>query len=298
MSLNDISSDMGGDSSPSNTATSLPVAQVKTEAQYLEALRAMQSNFVFLFGDSQSGKTAICTSLIYHLMTNPDVGMLEERSMQGHTGQAFLRDSIGAISSKRFLPRSPLDTVTLSGGRFTPKDTKFSSVPLTFMEMSGERQRGLVAPTGSPGFPTNIDIFFQDPQLNLVFVVVVNHEDVTHEKDLLVADFLDFIRSKDKRFKKSRVLLIVSKWDTYTGDHSVTQLVKNMMPLSYAALADSKNAITTYTVGKVTTVGGQPYIADLNIESPRKLMGWLYQDIKGQDLFKENFWKRISNLIH
>ena len=282
---------------PKPEALPPPPLPNKTEAQYLEELRVLQTNFLFLYGDTQAGKSAICASLIYYLMTHPDVGIFTNRVQQSGPGQDFIRRSIGKISEKRFLERTPKETVSLAGGRFEPRNPRFISIPITFMEMAGEELRSLVAPNGSGGFPQHIDVYLNDKDLNLIFVLVVRHNTVSHEKDLMLADFIDYLRSKDERFTRSNVLLLISQWDSYVGDKSIEGFVKSFLPLTYAALSYRESAISTYSVGEVSVVDKLPFIARLDEESPARLIRWIYRTVTGSDLMAESIFRRLLNLV-
>jgi hypothetical protein len=299
--MNNIPSSFGKDDrgdrkeSPSPPPT---IGPQKTEAQHLEELRVLQTNFLFLYGDTQAGKSAICSSLIYYLMTHPNIGKFTDRIQQSEAGQDFIRRSIGKISQKRFLERTAIESVSLSGGRFEPKNRKFNSIPITFMEMAGEELRNLVAPRGTTEFPQHIDVYLNDKDLNLTFILVVRHDTVSHEKDLMMADFIDYLRSKDKRFEKSNILLLVSQWDSYKGDKSIERFVETFLPLTHAALSHRESAISTYTVGDVTTVDGEPYIARLDSESPTRLIRWIYKTITGTDMMRQSLLARLLQLIN
>lgn len=269
----------------------------KTEAQYLEELRVLQTNFLFLFGDSQSGKSAICASLIYYMMTHPDIGKFTDRGQQSDTGQDFIRRAIGKISQKRFLERTLGETVSLAGGRFEPHNQRFSSIPITFMEMAGEELRDLVAPKGVQSFPQHIDVYLNEKDLNLIFILVIRHNTVSHEKDLMLADFIDYLRKKDERFANSNILLLVSQWDSYTGDKTTEEFVKAFLPLTYAALSHRDSAITTYSVGDVSVVDGEPYISRLDSESPARLIRWIYRSVTSTDLMQVSLVRRFLRLI-
>ena len=269
----------------------------KTEAQFLEELRVLQTNFLFLFGDSQSGKSAICASLIYYMMTHPDIGKFTDRVQHSDSGPDFIRRAIGKISQKRFLERTPGETVTLAGGRFEPTDKRFPSTPITFREMAGEELRNLVAPTGVQSFPQHIDVFLNEKDLNLLFVLVIRHSTVSHEKDLMLVDFIDYLRRKDARFVTSNILLLISQWDTYSGDMTTEEFVKTFLPLTYAALSHRDSAITTYSVGEVSVVDGEPYISKLDSESPARLIRWIYKSVTGDDLMRPSMFARFLRLI-
>jgi hypothetical protein len=274
-----------------------PLMPRKTDAQYLEELRALQTNFLFLYGDTQAGKSAICASLIYYLMTNPDVGKFTERGQASESGQDFIRRSISKVSQKRFLERTPKETVSLAGGRFEPQKKRFRPIPLTFMEMAGEDLRTLVAPTEANGFPQHIDVYLNDSQLNLIFVLVVRHDTVSHEKDLMMADFIDYLRSKDESFTNAKILLLVSQWDSYKGDKQIREFVREFLPLTYAALSYRESAISAYSVGNVSMVDSEPFIKRLDKESPARLIRWIYKTVTGLDFMRESKIDRLVKLF-
>jgi hypothetical protein len=269
----------------------------KSEAEILEDLRLMQTNFLFIYGDHQAGKSAICASLIYHLMTSHDLGSFDGRSHHGPGSNVFINRAVESIRSKRFLVRTPLETVTLAGGRFTPKNRQFRAIPITFMEMAGEDLMQLVAPPGAGRFPKEIDLYLKDKSLNIFFVLVIRHQDAIASKDLNLSNFIDYLREKDSRFKNSRILLLVSQWDSYRRGRDVKTFVEEFLPVTAAALHHSRNAIATYSVGEITSVEDAPYIASLNNNSPRILMRWLYRTITGTDLLRESIFKRFLNII-
>lgn len=271
------------------------IKEQKTEETFLEELRLMQTKFLFLYGDHKAGKSAICSTLIYSMMTNPDVGSLIERGKQDAAGQTFVDKSIAKIRTKRFLPRTDQDSVTLAGGKFKPKNDHFSPIHITFMEMAGEELKNLVAPKGTAGFPKHIDLFLNDKQLDLVFMLVIRHDTTSAEKDLMLSNFIDYLRTKDDRFQKSKILMMMSQWDNYKGDLNVEDFVQEFLPLTYACLASSSNSIMAYSVGEVTTVDNEPYISKLNTENPIKLIRWIYQTITGNDFMRQSLWKRIFN---
>jgi hypothetical protein len=230
-------------------------------------------------------------------MTHPGVGTFSDRLQQAQQGQEFVKKAISKVSRKRFIERTEKESVTLAGGRFVPANKRFKSIPITFMEMAGEDLRHLVAPQGAPNFPQHVELFLNDKELKLTFVLVVRHDTVSHEKDLLLADFIDYIRSKDERFRSANILLLVSQWDSYNGDLNVSQFVATYLQLTYAALTGNSNSIASYSVGNVTHVDGAPYISKLDEQSPEKLIRWLYKNITGQDFLKPGFAKRIIDLI-
>lgn len=280
----------------SSSVKELP-SKAKTEAEFLEDLRRLQTNLLFLYGDHQAGKSAICSSLIYYLMTHPVIGKFTDRVQQSEHGQDFIRRSIGKISEKRFLERTPLESVSLAGGRFEPANSAYKSIPITFMEMAGEDLRSLVAPRGSSTFPNHVEVFLNDKELELTFILVVRHNTVSHERDLMLADFIDYLRSKDERFVRSKILLLVSQWDSYKGDKSINGFVKSYLPLTFSALTGRGSSIATYSVGDVSVVDGAPYISRLDEQSPEKLIRWIYSNISGRDFLARTAMQRFVSLL-
>jgi hypothetical protein len=269
----------------------------RSEAQFLEELRVMQTNFLFMYGDHQAGKSAICASLIYYLMTHPESARFTDRVQQYDAGRAFIRSAVGKIAEKRFLARTPVDSVSLASGRLEPTNKKFASIPITFMEMAGEDLRRLVAPRGANSFPQHVDVFLSDKALSLVFILVVKHSTISHEKDLMLADFIDYLRSKDARFTNSRILLLVSQWDSYRGDRSVEEFAADYLPLTYASLTGRASAIAAYSVGDVATVDSQPYITRLDSQSPERLVRWIYRTVAGKDFHQRSWGQRLLDLL-
>jgi hypothetical protein len=285
------------DQSEKKESPSPPPQSNETEAQYLEKLRVLQTNFLFLYGDAEAGKSAICSSLIYYLMTHPDVGKFTDRGQQSEGGQDFIRRSVDEIGQRRFLGRTSKETVSLAGGRFAPQKKGFSPIPLTFMEMAGEELRTLVAPRGTDGFPKHIDVYLNDKSLKLIFVLVVRHDTVSHEKDMMMANFIDYLRSKDESFASAKILLLVSQWDSYRGDKSIGAFVREFLPLTHAALSYRESAISAYSVGDISTVDSRPYITRLNEESPARLIRWIYKTVTGSDFMRESWSDRLAKLF-
>jgi hypothetical protein len=276
-----------------NSSGSGFIQRVKTEAEVLEELRLLQTNFIFIYGDAQAGKSAVCASLLHYIMTHGDVGSFEGRGQGDADSRDFIREAVRSMRKGRFLPRTGHDSVTLAGGLFQPVRKGFPSLPITFMEMAGEECRNLIAPADGKPFPKHIDLYLNDESLRVFFVIVVSHDSVNGEKDILLSEFVDFLRSKDPRFSGSRVLLLISKWDGYKGERSVGELVQKFLPLTYSALCKNDNAIMAYKVGKVKEVDGAPYIESFDDESPRKTLRWLYSTITGKDFMKETAWVRF-----
>ncbi|RZJ99418.1 MAG: hypothetical protein EOO43_26345, partial [Flavobacterium sp.] len=77
--------------------SSISSEKKKTEAEMLEELRMMQTKFVFLYGDAQAGKSAVCASMIHYIMTNADIGFFEDRGLGNNEGKNFIRDAVRAM---------------------------------------------------------------------------------------------------------------------------------------------------------------------------------------------------------
>lgn len=284
-------------------ASKMDRAEVKERAEQkqLEDLRLLNTNFVFMFGDAASGKSAIFSSLMYYMSATPTIGTISNLGLGSPERKNFTQQAIRYMAQKQFLPATRTNYVNLAGGVFKPaanphvKD-HLKSVSLTFMEMSGEDLSSIVIDDDERNFPKHIDLYLGDPELKLTFVLVVSHDTIKHDKDLLFSEFIHFVRDRDDRFKETGFLLLISKWDIYKNDLSEQEFIQKHMPLTYAQLSVNSSAMASYSVGKTATnTDDERFIVTLDEKSPRRVLRWLYKTITGVDFLQpappESRWK-------
>jgi hypothetical protein len=262
-----------------NTLETVPKVSEQEQIRYL---RSKATNFVFLFGKPAIGKTAITASLIHYLNTECPHGNLEKR---GNFKGQRVWDSIQlAIAEHRFPDRTGAGNVFEIESVFVPtKSRRFlSRLSLTFLDMGGE-SLWEVSSRQSGKLPAHIDIYFKAGSLSLTFILVTSPEEARAD-DQLMLNFLDYIGQKSSHFREAKALLLVAKWDTYTGGASVDEFLRFHMPSTYRRLTSSSNGYGPFSLGSIDEVDGQPYIQEYDSRPAKAVFQWLYRTLTGKQL--------------
>jgi hypothetical protein len=275
-----------------------------------KSLQDRKTTFVFLFGRPGSGKTAIISSLCHFMGTHPS-GALEVRNKNNREGMFFLKEIFRKGREGLFLERTARNKITEIDLRYTPKKPK-KSMNLTFLEMSGEDlnkvelKRNRVNGEAQGGLlPDNIDIYLKCPRVKMVFLLVTEQSRV-REDDVLMFEFLDYLRKKQKNFRKPKVLLLVSKWDQYGGKYKkdIGAFVSNHMKLTNNLLTQIDGTIAYYTVGDVVEVqheqATESMISQFDARQADVVKRWLYQAVTNRTIPKngDSWWSRLSNALN
>lgn len=272
--------------------------------------RSQETTFVFFIGTPDSGKTAIISSLIYHMGDRID-GNYRAMNFGGDNHQSIeIQEKIrDIIRDRRFPDRTSVGDLNNIDVLFKPSATQ-PEMRVTFIDMSGERQKSLLDKTAKGQDKFAVEAFFK-ARANMMFVLVTSHDSKRHlakDKTTRVGDdvwlekFIVYLENAD--YDTSKLLLLVSQWDTYTGTYSPAQFVFENLPTTSAKLmsiAKTKNMInnfSSYSVGEVDQeVDNQPYIKKIDDEHPRKVLSWVYENATGVELYKISFWQKILNLF-
>jgi len=275
-----------------------------------KALRERKTNFVFLFGRPGSGKTAIISSLCHYLSTNPS-GALELRNSDNKEGMFFLKEIFRKGKAGHFLDRTARNKITEIDLMYTPRKPK-KPMNLTFLEMSGEdltkvelRKDDYSGATSGGILPDNIDVYLKCPKIKMIFLLVTEWKKAETD-DILMFEFLDYVRKKQKAFRKPQVLLLVSKWDTYDGIHynNIDAFVRENMKLTYNLLTQIEGSISYFTVGNVVEMENddtrEPLIADMDPTQSDVVKRWIYQSVTGKTIPRagDNWINRFWNALN
>jgi ABC-type cobalamin/Fe3+-siderophores transport system ATPase subunit len=275
-----------------------------------KSLQDRKTTFVFLFGRPGSGKTAIISSLCHFMGTHPS-GVLEVRNKRNREGMFFLKEIFRKGREGLFLERTARNKITEIDLRYTPKKPK-KSMNLTFLEMSGEDlnkvelKRNRMNGEAQGGLlPDNIDIYLKCPRVKMVFLLVTEQSRV-REDDVLMFEFLDYLRKKQKNFRKPKVLLLVSKWDQYGGKYKkdIGAFVSNHMKLTNNLLTQIEGTIAYYTVGDVVEVqheqATESMISQFDARQADVVKRWLYQAITNRIIPRQgdSWWSRLTNALN
>lgn len=260
-----------------------PVMELCTE------LKEKNTNYIFLFGEVAAGKTAVISSLIYHLDTNAKEGALYpvDHSFRKAEFHNHIRNK---FSKGVFLDRSKIDILDVG---FSFKQASRSDIRLTFLEMSGENfseiERG-----PSRVYRDEVEKYLRCPGINVIFFLVVDWN-TAKKQDLYISNFLEYIETESpKEDRKQSFLLLLSKWETYKGRYKedVAEFVKENMPHAFSKLSYVKATITSYSVGTVW----KEELTSINKYYPEKVKEWLFSEIAPRST-SNPFWKTVRDIF-
>ncbi|MCC6727406.1 MAG: hypothetical protein IT258_23080, partial [Saprospiraceae bacterium] len=129
--------------------------------------------------------------------------------------------------------------------------------------------------------PANVDVFLRCPGLDMIFVLVVGHDEAGDWDNLMVS-FLDYIGKVRENYKNPKVLLLASKWDTYSGKYKddVVAFIKQNMPATHGRINAINGVVDYYTVGEVQ----KGEIVEFDPERAHSVKKWLYHAVTGYSL--------------
>ena len=273
------------------------------EARQIRFLQSVkkQTNFVFLFGAAQRGKTVITSSIVNFLSSVEAKGKLSPFKL---THDATIDEGRVLLDRMRRLHREqrfPERTVLVGNNnepiyvniKFTPnRELDSDSLSMTFLEMPGDVLAKVDSPTGIGGLPASINAFMQVEDLQPAFVLITSPE-TAFDDDQKMVSFIDYITDLDPRFDASRFLLLITKWDLYQGALPIDEFVAQTMTGTYAKLYSPKHSIAAFSIGSVTKVDGKDFLKKYNSEYPKRVVNWLYQEFTGKPLYRRGTLQKI-----
>lgn len=282
---------------PQNIMNKSKASGMTLREQYDE-LRDRDTTFVFLFGPAQSGKTAITSTMAYHMGTDEE-GALKTRDGTNVEGNSMLNDIFREIRRGTFLDRTDKASVFQIDLEYTPL-SKNKAMKFTFLEMSGEHFNeidSMLSSRKKVELKEQIDIFLKAPDLDVIFILVVGCDEAS-EWDRTMVAFLTYIGERRENHRKPKVLLLVSKWDQcparYKEKNDIEGFVSDKMNLTYSRLNEMGGVIDFYTVGEVQ----KNEIVKFNPIRASAVKRWMYYSITGERLpGGVSWWDRLLALF-
>jgi len=260
-------------------------------------IKNKDSNYVFFFGVSSSGKTVILSAILYYLRTR--AGALEPKLGTENTKSAkvLLHDLTEKIKLGIFPDRTTRDQVTRLDFEFIPnnRSKKVTPINLTFLEIAGGNHQDI---SKGNGYHSSIDDFIKaDIPLN---IIIVTSYDKAERDDTLIQEFFNELIYKGKKLKFVNVILVISKWDKSGRSEVLKEIelenfIERYLPMTNQHLDSYGLSKTYFTIGKVINTQNEEKIQELNLESAELLSNWLYESIVGVPLdYRGTFWERIK----
>lgn len=280
------------DSNEDSHRTSVPISKTVTNQ-----IKNRDSNFVFFFGNPQSGKSVILSSILYHLSSQAGVLRPIIGTPNLHEVQTILYDFYENIR-QGFLPeRTTVGKVLEIDLVFEPnnKSKKVPPINLTFLETSGEDLRAI---RRGGNFQSHISKYLSS-NVPLTFIVVTSY-DTADQDDTLINEFLDELERKEKNLRPVNIILVISKWDLsgrmdVDSPEELDNFIVNNLRRTSQRFDANELSKTFYTIGNVESRDGKQKITLLNLDTAAVLSNWLYESITGYPLnYEGTFWERIK----
>jgi hypothetical protein len=265
-----------------------PPPSSDSRAELVRLLEASEDkNFVFLFGSPAAGKTAVLGSVI-QAMQRPEV---QGRLFVHGAGDGYFKHGLALWDQiRRAFEQKQFPTRTKAGGtiqlhaQFKPSSTA-NPLDLIFLEMAGEDlKRVMITDQGGRSLPFHVGQFLRIPQLKIAFLVTTPWQDAAKD-DAMIDDFLSYVNETAPHLIENRIILLVTKWDTHPNATtlSIDEFVRQKMPRTYNKIAEKRNIIQPFSVGKIVPFeGGEgDIIASFDYPASQRLFARIYETFTG-----------------
>lgn len=260
-------------------------------------IKNADSNFVFFFGTSESGKSVILSSMLYYLSSRAGVLRPKLDSPNTREAQVLLSDFFENIRQGILPNRTTRDQVTRLDLVFEPnnKSKKVQPINLTFLETSGENHNEI---RRGGSYHSSIDAYL-NAEIPLTFIIVTSFESA-HKEDTIINEFFDELVRKNRNARSVNVILVVSKWDKsgssfVSNEEELESFINERLSRTSQRLNTYGYAKTYYTIGSIQGTKGNERITMLNLSTAEILSKWLYESITNYPLdYEGTFWERIK----
>lgn len=280
------------DNKENNNSDFVPIANNNSSE-----IKNTDSNFVFFFGVSASGKSVILSSILYYLSSKAGVLRPKLGTPNTKEAQVLLTDFFENLRQGILPDRTTRDQVTRLDLIFEPnnKSKKVTPINLTFLETAGGNHQDI---TRGGTYHSSIEAYL-NVNIPLNFIVVTSY-DTAHRDDTLINEFLDELERKGKNLKSINVILVISKWDKsgrmdVSSEEELESFIIERLPRTNNRMNSYELNKTYFTIGNVEKNGTSEKITLLNLASAEVLSNWLYESIVGYPLdYEGTFWERIK----
>ncbi|TCC86500.1 hypothetical protein EZ428_23850 [Pedobacter frigiditerrae] len=271
---------------------SIPLVKTATNE-----IKNRDSNFVFFFGNPQSGKSVILSSMLYHLSSQAGVLRPKIGTPNSHEAQTLLYDFYENIRQGILPERTTVGKVLELDLVFEPnnKSKKVMPINLTFLEASGEDLRAIKR---GGNFNSHISKYLSS-NVPLTFIIVTSY-DTADKDDALINEFLDELERKGKNLRPINLILVISKWDKsgrmeVESEEELDNFINDNLRRTSQRINAYELSKTFYTIGNVETAGGSQRVTLLSLDTAGILSNWLYNSITGFDInYEGTFLERLK----
>jgi hypothetical protein len=264
----------------------------------ISELIGKDSNFVFFFGTSGSGKSVILASLLYYMRTKLGVFRPKEGTPNTREAEILLENFFEELRQGKLPNRTTKDQVTRFDLVFDPNNEskKIQQINLTFLETAGGNHTEIKA----GGKYHNCIQLYLNATIPLYFIIVAGY-DTAREDDFLITRFFDTLENYRKNLRSVNAILVVSKWDKsgnkmVNNSEELNRFVDRNLPMTSALLDRYKLSKTYFTIGSLENdTKGIERLKTFNTYTPKLLSNWLYKSITGYPIdYEGTFWEKFK----
>lgn len=260
-------------------------------------IKNKDSNFVFFFGVSASGKSVILSSMLYYLSSQAGVLRPKIGTENTKNAQVLLADFFENIRKGVLPDRTTRDRVTRLDLVFEPnnRSKKVTPINLTFLETAGGNHQDI---TRGGTYHSSIEAYL-NANIPLNFIIVASY-DTAHNDDTLINEFFHELERKGKNLKSVNIILVISKWDKsgrtdVSSEEELENFINERLPRTNNLINSYELSKTYFTIGNIENSVNGERITLLNLASAEVLSKWLYEGIVGIPLdYEGTFWERIK----
>jgi energy-coupling factor transporter ATP-binding protein EcfA2 len=256
--------------SPQVEPHALPLDQPRSHQEIMDK----QTNYVFIFGYTGSGKSTVLTAINMYMRQHYRV-ILNQRGNQG--GIRLIHQMMRDVEGGDFPQATSI-------GQITEYDTAFrmdgSDVNLTFLEMAGEDLRKVDVDTGQEGFPETVQAYLSCPDISISFLIVADFDRVvSRQEDKLILQFLSYLYNEG--IDLSRVGVILSKFDRGRTDLDVEAVIQTYLPqvdkwLTSGDIAQPR--VFPFSIGDILSQPDQKdQINEIDLDDCSEIVPWLHE---------------------
>jgi hypothetical protein len=256
---------------------------------------APNKHFVFLFGNSNAGKSMMLASLLRWIRDGgSNIGNYDVMPTNDRSGIELEQSFRRQLNDGQVVARTKQSTFVPLYIRYTPiEDARnLPSVDVVFLEASGEDHAKIyITNSSSATFPSGLNDYIRLRDISMLFLMVSSFRHASEDYegihiDSLMMNLFDYVAEKNPKLRRdARFFALVSQWDAYKkegGNLSIEDFMKRYLRQTYNRLG-ANNCVGAYSVGEIE--GNE--ILEFDNHYPEQLWKHIYQKFTGRSLDEE-----------
>ncbi len=239
-----------------------------------EEILAKNTNYIFIFGYTGSGKSTVLTALNMYMRQHYRVIL---NQLDNKEGIRLIHEMMHDLESGEFPQPTSVGKITEYDAAFTMEG---QNVNVTFLEMAGEDLKGIDVEDEEEGLAEHVEAYLTCPGISISFLLVADYERVIKRKeDKLILQFLSYLYNQG--IDMSRVGVVLSKFDKGVTDLNVEEVIQRYLPQVDKWLTSGDIAhprVFPFSVGQVMTIPGQKAsVSEVDLDDCGQVVPWLHQ---------------------